>query len=203
MTEKDFGIHLHTWPGDFMSDHQGPTTQQGTFPMNWQVSLWSRSSQWFEDPGYQNWTQIYPTGELPIPRLAQPQPTLSTYWTLFPLSAKRVWLKVLVCPSGINPMGILLKAAWEKEEEVLLSWSEKQAEQRGTDVSPMRQVTKWPGPAFLSPFLGPGPAIGPCLEQFLKGGSLGKWQDFEFERNILVLITSNYFKEIWSKKEGF
>lgn len=158
------GGHSYNWKGFRYSPpyltwrlhvrSSGPTTQQGTFPMNWQVSLWSRSSQWFEDPGYQDWTQIsYPTGELPIPRLAQPQPTLSTYWTLFPLSAKRVWLKLLVCPSGINPMGILLKAAWEKEEEVLLSWSEKQAEQRGTDVSLMRQVTGSDlGPPSCLPF---------------------------------------------------
>lgn len=50
--------------------------------------------------------------------------TCNTYWTWFVLSGYSVWLKVQVFPRGMNPIGILLKAAWTHEESKLtFAWS--------------------------------------------------------------------------------
>jgi len=112
-------------------------------------------------------------------------PTLTTYWTLFPLSAKSVWLKLLVWPSGMNPMGILLKVAWreENEREVLLLWSENEIEQRGTDVSIKQSKWPWPClPVFLptaldQPSCNTEEAVS-RTRQFMKTTKLQIWKKY-------------------------
>lgn len=135
--QKDISIHLHTWPEDLTWDHQGPATQQRNFPINPTLELWSLPLNDLKFQAIKTQKENYITRvNSPFPGSLTHKcyhPTLTTYWTLFPLSAKSVWLKLLVWPSGINPMGILLKVAWRgrKQEQSFIvmvrkwGWTER------------------------------------------------------------------------------
>lgn len=130
-------------------------------------------------------------------------PTLTTYWTLFPLSAKRVWLKLLVCPSGINPMGILLKVAWgRKRRREFYRYGQKIRPNREAQPCPLwqsnrpwvRHPVSFPIPLDQQPGNTKWAASG--MTQSMKTTWLWIWKKY------WVLINGNWFKEIWLREWG-